>query len=142
MAKAKTRRTGYKCGGCGESGHNARTCPNKNRTAEVTQPDGFVEKKPKPSKAKRKENEVPVEASVDVLAGNKADTTTSPGAFECPNCLKAGVLVLVELQTGNKMLKCEHCFNKTPIKEIVKWGARPTDKPKGQQGGKAFLSSR
>lgn len=135
----KTKRT-YKCGGCGELGHNKRTCPQKSATpaatATATVEPSTVEPPvldPEPTPT----TQLPLDGSVDMTVGRRGDTGRPevPAApYDCPACERIAVLVLVELQDGNKALRCEHCLNSSPVKTILKWGAFPKDKPEGQQG--------
>ena len=81
-----------------------------------------------------------IERSVDLTdIDHKESAPTQPGCFECPTCLRAAVLVLVEMTDGSSQLRCEMCQNKTPVSKILKWGARPRDKPGNQQPARTSL---
>lgn len=129
---AKKKKASYKCGHCGEMGHNARTCPNKD-VSEVPK----KKPKPVPKKVRTKKagpNVVPVDRTVDLVDTdrNRPPRPTGPGCFQCPTCNRASTLVLVQLtaeQGGSKQMRCELCHNKTPIEKILLWGAQPTDAP-------------
>jgi len=145
--KSSQKRT-YKCGACNELGHNARTCPNKG--APATEPVSVVQEatvevvtetvaevpaeveEPAPTSVHR-QTELPMDGSVDLTARRGAptgrpDVVAAP--YDCPACTSVSVLVLVELEGGQKALRCESCRNSSPIKSILKWGASPADKPK------------
>ena len=137
--KKKTKKSSYKCGKCGQSGHNARGCPKQETTRETPAPDAKEEKK-----EEKVEETQPfvqhIEPSIDLThRPTREATPEKPGCFECPSCLRAAVLVLVENPDGSHQLKCELCHNKTPAKAILKWGCKPTDKPKTQQSSKGVL---
>jgi hypothetical protein len=126
----KKKKADYKCGHCGETGHNARTCPSKETAAAAPPAEPEIVEPPR----KVEPNVVPVDTSVDLLDTDRTRPSrpTGPGCFQCPKCNRASILVLVELpsdQMGAKEMRCELCHNKTPISKILLWGAQPTDAP-------------
>ena len=138
MATAKKASKTYKCGNCGEDGHNARTCPKKGNPPKSAKPvvesEKKVEEASKPKEAAP--TKVPIDPSQDLTTTKRTHVRdTGPGCFRCPVCNQAAVLVLVELPAdaqGNhpKQLRCEQCHNKIPITKILIWGAKPSDAPK------------
>jgi len=125
----KTKKTTYKCGHCGEKGHNARTCPTKTtttttKTATKTTTTTATTTIPAPLK---------IEPSVDIVSkSRKGSTPSTPGCFECKRCQNIGVLVLIGITVNGKSvseLRCEKCHNNSPVDVILKWGASPDDKP-------------
>jgi len=129
MAKTKGM---YKCGKCGNLGHNARTCAQAKVAPPAAAPAAApieaqaVEEKPDPGP------QIPMGETMDLTAARRGPSgrpINAPSPFECPTCLRVGVLVLVELEQGAKQLRCEHCHNKVKVKIILKWGAQPGDKP-------------
>ncbi|MCI0562785.1 MAG: hypothetical protein MN733_30250 [Nitrososphaera sp.] len=133
-------RGNYKCGKCGDMGHNARTCPTKVAKVEpvvaptpvaesgwVLTGTKVVETPPVPPVA-----QVPLSTSDD-FTHRPIEVSTRPARppspYDCPTCKCVGILVLVELIDGTPQLRCEHCHNKVACRVIMKWGAAPLDKP-------------
>ena len=145
MTKTSQKRIGYKCGKCGGSGHNARTCPKQSKTKRAVTSDTkkVVAVEPSP-KSTDVEEPVVVEATtpmrtnetVDLLQRERGGSTpNTPGCHECPCCKYVGVLVLVKLLSkddGKPVLRCERCHNSTPVEVILKWGCTMADLPSGQ----------
>jgi DNA-directed RNA polymerase subunit RPC12/RpoP len=140
---SKKRRT-YKCGKCGNNGHNARTCPTKadvskavTTTKPTPAPTPVVAEATTPAEAPVEDDpaptgQFPLDGSSDLTIARRTSTETPkvPAApYNCPSCHQVAVLVLVELLDGKQALRCEKCRNSTPISKIVKWGAFPKDKP-------------
>lgn len=145
--KKTTKKKQYKCGGCGDLGHNKRACPSKGVTVAVKEPVGVpvevaqVEGTPvgTPVEETIVSPQVAIDGNADLVSGHRSPNTrpVAPAApFDCPTCLRVGILALCELEDGCKALRCEYCMNKSPLKSILKWGAFPEDKP-ASQGGKA-----
>lgn len=144
MAEKKTRKS-YKCGKCGDKGHNARKCPTAEAKAATPAPAPapvpVEEAAPEAPKAEEKKpepvNTVAISQNSDVaLNYNKEDVRPArPAApFECPVCLRVGILAILELQGGQKVMRCEHCYTKANPVRIMKWGALPGDKPADAPG--------
>ncbi len=145
MAKKKQ----YKCGGCGDMGHNKRACPKKAaaKPAEAKAADAPAEEPvavgsvvEEPDRSAK----VSIDGNSDLVEGHRTPNTrpAAPAApYDCPTCSRVGVLALCELEGGGIALRCEYCMNKTPLKTIIKWGASPSDKPVGQ-GGKLTANGR
>ena len=130
MAKTTNKRTTYKCGKCGETGHNARTCTggkSSTSTEQVSDSSSAVIEKPTPPT-------VALSTTEDLTAirrlSKESRPVNVPSPFTCPTCQRVGILVLIETPEGNRQLRCEYCQNKTPVKIIHKWGAVPGDKPR------------
>jgi len=133
MAKTKKKKkTTYRCGKCKQEGHNARACPNNSTTEVKTVEVEDTTPPPEPEA-------IPEHPSGDLVSKRrKGSTPSSPGCFECPRCLKIGVLVLVEAESGRDIndklitreeMRCEMCHTNSPVKTILKWGAQPKDNP-------------
>jgi len=130
MAKAtkKAKRT-YKCGSCGEKGHNARKCP-KTKAAVTATPEVTA-----PAEVKAPESVNPpvaLSSTQDLTSAlrRKNDRPARPASpFECPACLRVGILAIIENEQKQKLMRCEYCYTKCTPKLILKWGAMPEDKP-------------
>ena len=149
MTKTSQKRVGYKCGKCGGSGHNARTCPKQSKTKKSTSSD-TSKSAPEPKSTVPPVQEVvepvvesvkapapiKIDETIDLLQRKRGGTTpNTPGCHECPRCKYVGVLVLVKLldkDDDKSELRCERCHNSTPVKLILKWGCTMDDLPRGQ----------
>jgi len=129
--KKKTKRT-YKCGSCGDLGHNSRKCPSK------ADPAATVAALAPPAPEAKETAEVTVQppiamsATQDVTSDHrkKDDRPARPAApFECPSCLRCGILAIIQNEQDQKLVRCEYCYTKCRPKLILKWGALPEDKP-------------
>jgi DNA-directed RNA polymerase subunit RPC12/RpoP len=124
---ARTKKRQYKCGYCKELGHNARKCPTKIAEAATPVVDTPAEPEPAPEPVAQ----VVLSHTTDLTATKQpSPPAVRPAPYECDACGRVGILALLELQDGNKALRCEHCMNKASPKMILKWGASPGDAPK------------
>lgn len=150
-----TKKRQYKCGTCKELGHNARKCPTKAASAvaapakaealpvvetvvEAATPAPEIPTAP-PEPETNVSAQVAIDGNADLVGGHRKANTrpAAPAApYDCPTCGRVGILVLCKLEDGSNALRCEHCMNKSPLKSIMKWGARPEDLPNGQRGVK------
>ncbi len=127
-AKKKAKRT-YKCGSCGEKGHNARKCPGK---AEATTTAVAPAKTEEKVEAKPPQPPIAMNSTQDLTSDHrkKVDRPARPAApFECPSCLRCGILAIIQNEQDQKLVRCEYCYTKCRPKLILKWGALPEDKP-------------
>lgn len=135
MAK---KRGSYKCGSCGESGHNARKCPKKDETQPAPKSDSKAEENPEPVvEVEEQPGAVALHTNQDIAINyNKEDARPArpPAPFECPVCLRVGILALLEVSGGKKIMRCEHCYTKANPTKILKWGALPSEKPADAPG--------
>lgn len=144
----------YKCGKCGDKGHNARTCKQSKKadvTAVVTETVASTESTPaatteavtpsttedsssddEPAKPQPELPRVVMSQTQDLTAipdkGPSPVSNVSP--YKCEVCYQVGILTLLELENGQSVLRCEHCMNKVRAVKHLKWGATPADKPK------------
>lgn len=125
------KKTTYKCGNCGKTGHNARRCPTKGKKPSPPKKEAPAEEEKEAPKAAPTVVNLSA-ASVDMAAAERPPTSQvkDPGKFRCPNCSQVGVLVIVALppnQSGEsrEVMKCEYCHNKAPAHSIITWGAAP-----------------
>lgn len=142
---AEKKRT-YKCGKCGESGHNARKCPQSevkkaDITVTVDEPvavEPEVTEEPEAEKVEEAPaGQVALNTNQDISLNydkEAARPARPPAPFECPTCLRVGILALLELNGGSKVLRCEHCYTQANPIKILKWGALPGDKPADAPG--------
>lgn len=75
MAKAQKESSHYKCGKCGESGHNARSCTNDGK-AET--PKKAKAEKPKKAKAEKSSSVADSSEDVAIAIEDSADETEAP----------------------------------------------------------------
>jgi hypothetical protein len=127
--KTKTKRT-VTCGKCNDTGHNARTCPTKDKAPETKAETPKAPKPPKkvPGKRDRK--------SPTADMGSKS----SAAPYRCKKCEQVAILVIVRVSDPNEtfrqkkpvfmgQMRCELCMNKpNPADLILVWGAKPGDK--------------
>lgn len=147
MAKKKKKRQ-YKCGGCGDVGHNKRACTKTQATTPDAADAPVVEETVvvgTPVEEPPQSPKIAIDGSADLVQGHRTPNTrpVAPAApYDCPTCARVGILALCELEGGSVALRCEHCMNKSPLKTILKWGAFPSDKPASQghltAGGRLF----
>lgn len=132
-------RGSYKCGRCGDNGHNARTCTNKFQPSldqrideETAVLNKILQPRPPIKKDTTSVGQVPLSTTQDLTYRPVEDVKTlsrPPSPYDCPTCKRVGILVLVELEDSTPQLRCEHCHNQVRCKVILKWGAAPLDKP-------------
>lgn len=144
MSKAKSHRT-VSCGGCGQDGHNKRTCPSKGAPTTatavapppvVTSPEPAPPPAPTPKPVAPTKTYKPPTRVREAPTGDRGTAATA-APYRCPKCNQVAILVIVKVkdyvrsqQTGKEVFKgdqrCEQCLNKPdPTTLILKWGARP-----------------
>lgn len=146
MSKAKAART-MTCGGCGETGHNTRTCKG---AAPVPAPEAapaatVVEAvAPAPEPAKVPTPPVPIKTKIDMRERPRREaptadrgTAASAAPYRCPKCNSVAILAIVRVKDyassqrlGKEVFRgdqrCEQCLNKPdPTSLILKWGVKP-----------------
>lgn len=153
--EVKKQKRVYKCGKCGNKGHNARTCKGSTAapvttvventvtttddTTTTTETTATADEEPASEPAPKPEPpRVVMSETKDLTVIDRRPTASSNvSPYNCETCGQVGVLVLLELEDGAKALRCEHCMNKVRAKQILTWGAKPGDGPTGAGGGGA-----
>jgi hypothetical protein len=150
MSKGSKAPRTVKCGGCGNEGHNTRTCPSKEAprsetaTATATPPEPVVETKTE-AKTEVPPPPVPKKTRIDTRearprreapTGDRGTAATA-APYRCPKCNQVAILVVVRVKdhvlsqrAGRDIFKgdqrCEQCLNKPdPTTLILKWGVKP-----------------
>jgi hypothetical protein len=139
VSKSKPART-VSCGGCGQDGHNKRTCPSRTSTTPaapiaVAEPPKKVVEAAKPTPPNPRAHKPPTRQREAPTGDRGTAATAAP--YRCPKCNSVAILVIVRVkdyvksqQQGKDVFKgdqrCEQCMNKPdPCSLILVWGASP-----------------
>lgn len=151
MSKTKAKRT-VSCGGCGEDGHNTRTCPVRTgpvveEAATVAAPVAVATSAPV-AKVETPAPPVPIKTKIDMREHPPArprreaptadrGTAATAAPYRCVKCNSVAILAIVRVtnhvetqRLGRTIfkgdLRCEQCLNKPdPAMLILKWGVMP-----------------